>query len=93
MLRSLCACCQKYHEALELSGDTECMPKLISLTKSSHEHNLLERKGKAVLAAKRRARVMAQMSRMQKDFIAENSGLFAGTNTDPVAQWSETEVR
>lgn len=41
-----------------------------------------EKKRKAELAAKRRARIMAQMSQMQKNFIQENAELFESTNTE-----------
>ncbi|KAL3874810.1 hypothetical protein ACJMK2_037773 [Sinanodonta woodiana] len=42
----------------------------------------VEKKKKAEKAAKRRAKLMAQMSTMQKNFIRENSELFENTSTE-----------
>ena len=41
-----------------------------------------EKKKKAEMAAKRRQRIMAQMSKMQKDFIKDNADLFENTSTE-----------
>ena len=41
-----------------------------------------EKRKKAEKASKRRERIMAQMSRMQKNFIKENEELFLSTKTD-----------
>ena len=51
-----------------------------------------ERRKKADLAAKRRAKVMAQMSRMQRVFIEENSDLFERTSTDLQRVASDMDV-
>lgn len=52
-----------------------------------------EKKRKAERAAKRRARVMAQMSKMQRNFIAENADLFENTSTDLKAATSDMDLR
>ena len=51
-----------------------------------------ERKKKAEMAAKRRARLMNQMNRMQRDFIKENSELFENTSTDIVSTGTAMDV-
>ena len=51
-----------------------------------------ERKKKADIAAKRRSKVMAQMSRMQRIFIEENAELFESTNTDLPRVASDMDV-
>ena len=50
------------------------------------------RKKRADMAAKRRARIMAQMSQMQKEFIKENSELFENTSTELSAAETDMEV-
>jgi len=41
-----------------------------------------EKRKKLELAAKRRERIMAQMARMQRNFIRENKELFETTSSD-----------
>ncbi|XP_070180013.1 E3 ubiquitin-protein ligase UBR2-like isoform X1 [Littorina saxatilis] len=74
---------RKFGEALHLSDEPSSKDQLDSLAKCADLRTQSERKKKAAIAAKRRAKVMAQMSKMQKDFIAENSELFENTHTDP----------
>ncbi len=52
-----------------------------------------EKKRKADLAARRRARIMAQMSKMQRDFIKENAELFESTSTDLPQVGSDMDLR
>ena len=52
-----------------------------------------ERKRRMELAAKRRARIMAQMSKMQRDFIKENAELFQSTSTDLQPSGSDMDIR
>ena len=56
------------------------------------ERQETERKRKADLAAKRRARIMAQMSKMQRNFIEENSELFENTSADLQRANSEMDL-
>lgn len=51
-----------------------------------------ERKKKADIAEKRRKKIMAQMSRMQKTFIQENADLFESTSTDLQRVASDMDV-
>ena len=50
-----------------------------------------ERKKKAELATKRRLRVMAQMSKMQRDFIKENADLFESADVEMTPSGGPTE--
>ena len=72
------------------------MDTLESLPSSSDkkaEGDKTSKKKKAELAAKRRARVMAQMSAMQKNFIQENAELFENVSTELVSSGSEMDIR
>ena len=57
------------------------MDTLDQLTAPKDEKKEAERKKKEV-AAKRRAKIMAKMSAMQKNFIKENAELFENTSTE-----------
>ena len=52
-----------------------------------------EREKKAVLAAKRRARIMAKMAKMQRDFILENAEMFEGTTSELQPASSDMDIR
>lgn len=52
-----------------------------------------ERKRKAEIAAKRRARLMAQMSKMQRNFIAGNVELFESSSSSLRSAGSEMDLR
>ena len=52
-----------------------------------------EKKRKADIAAKRRARIMAQMSKMQRNFIKENADLFESTSADLKPAGSDMDLR
>jgi len=49
-----------------------------------------ERRKKVELAAKRRERIMAQMARMQRNFIRENKELFETTSSDALTPGDES---
>jgi len=48
-----------------------------------------EKRKKIELAAKRRERIMAQMARMQRNFIRENKELFETTSSDTLTAGDE----
>jgi len=55
-----------------------------------------EKRKKMELAAKRRERIMAQMARMQRNFIRENKELFEMTSSDTLTptddiRWDEVQ--
>ena len=68
----------------------EMLPAVPSV---SHEKLERERKRKAELAAKRRLRIMAQISKMQKEFIRENSELFESTSCELQPAGSDMDIR
>nr|KAG5712905.1 hypothetical protein BaRGS_007502 [Batillaria attramentaria] len=82
---------RKFGEALQLSDEPSSNEQLENLAKCADLRTQSERKKKAAIAAKRRAKVMAQMSKMQKDFIAENAELFENTRTDMGASAGEMD--
>ncbi|XP_076464873.1 E3 ubiquitin-protein ligase UBR2-like isoform X2 [Babylonia areolata] len=73
---------RKFGEVMQLCDEPSCKDQLDSLAKCADLRSQSERKKKAAIAAKRRAKVMAQMSKMQKNFIAENAELFESTRTE-----------
>ncbi|XP_025104421.1 E3 ubiquitin-protein ligase UBR2-like isoform X2 [Pomacea canaliculata] len=73
---------RKFGEALKLCDEQAYQDQLEDLARCADLRTDAERKKKAAIAAKRRAKIMAQMSKMQKDFIAENAELFENTCTD-----------
>lgn len=84
---------QKFGEALKLCDESSFKDQLESLAQCADLRTVNDRKKKAALAAKRRAKVMAQMSKMQKDFIAENAELFENTCTEGGPPSGEMEYR
>ena len=58
------------------------METVQATTAAQDEKAEKERKKKADLAARRRAKLMAQMSAMQKNFIKENAELFESTSME-----------
>ena len=62
---------------------------------TSHTDEKLEaeKKRKAKVAAQRRARIMAQMADMQKNFIKENADLFENTSTELLRSNSSMDIR
>ena len=69
------------------------MDTLALVTDSANEKAAEERKKKSQLAAQRRARIMAQMSAMQKNFIRENAKLFEDTSTELERVGSDMDIR
>lgn len=52
-----------------------------------------EKRVKAEMAAKRRQKIMDQMSRMQRDFIKENAELFESAESGLKAAGSDMDIR
>ena len=63
------------------------------LVNEHDEKQKREKEQKAVMAAKRRARLMAEMSKMQKDFIKENPELFGSTSSELQPAGSDMDIR
>ena len=61
------------------SASMETLDQISSATKQENE---IAKKKKARLAAKRREKIMAQISNMQKNFIKDNAELFENTDAD-----------
>lgn len=70
-----------------------CMDTLEQLSSKSDKKMEEDKKRKAELAAKRRAKIMAQMSAMQKNFIKDNAELFEHTSTELSAIGTEMDTR
>ena len=73
---------QKYSAVRQLHSASVPMETGALLAVATDVNLEREKKRKAEIAAKRRARIMAQMSEMQKNFIKENAELFESTNTE-----------
>jgi len=69
------------------AGDRTTSPHSRHLQRGSSVEGKLERekRKKMEMAAKRRERMMAQMARMQRNFIRENKELFEMTSSDTLA--------
>ena len=72
---------QLLNDLRQLKNEPVRMDTLDQLTAPKDEKKEAERKKKEV-AAKRRAKIMAKMSAMQKNFIKENAELFENTSTE-----------
>ena len=72
---------QLLNDLRQLKNEPVRMDTLDQLTAPKDGKVEAERKKKEV-AAKRRAKIMAKMSAMQKNFIKENSELFENTSTE-----------
>ncbi|CAH1791627.1 unnamed protein product [Owenia fusiformis] len=72
---------KKFHDVQSLRTKAKAGP-VIASTSNSDDRMEKERKRKAQLAAKKRAKIMAQMSKMQKNFIKDNAELFEGAESD-----------
>ncbi|XP_054719736.1 E3 ubiquitin-protein ligase UBR2-like [Uloborus diversus] len=80
-------------EALHARSDTETPDvDAIQSTSSSCENTVQDRKRKAEMAAARRARIMAQMSAMQKSFIKEHADMFKDTLIEDSSNLSKSEM-
>ncbi|KAI0239314.1 E3 ubiquitin-protein ligase UBR2 [Lamellibrachia satsuma] len=71
---------------------TDAVEMLPVMPSVSDEKLEKERKRKAELAAKRRLRIMAQISKMQKEFIRENSELFESTSCELKLAGSDMDI-
>lgn len=72
------------------------VPKTCVVQSHQSEEKLeKERKKKTDLAMKRRERIMAQMQKMQRNFIKENKELFESTSTElpPVCSSASMDTR
>ncbi|XP_013420461.1 E3 ubiquitin-protein ligase UBR2 isoform X2 [Lingula anatina] len=73
------------------SASSEAVDIATKTTAVIDEREQQEKKRKEI-AAKRRARIMAQMSAMQKNFIQENAELFESTSTELKAAVSDMDI-
>lgn len=73
---------QKFSEALQSLDEPVAKEHIDSIAKCTGFRSDAENAKRAQAAAKRRAKVMAHMAKMQKDFIAENAELFENTSTE-----------
>ncbi|CAL1548723.1 unnamed protein product, partial [Lymnaea stagnalis] len=73
---------RKFVEALKIIDEPVAKEHAESIAKCTDLRSDVERKKRTQAAAKRRAKIMAQMAKMQRDFIAENAELFENTSTE-----------
>jgi hypothetical protein len=78
----LCGFIQKFTDALKLLDDPVASEHVESIARCTGLRSGTQGKKQAQAAAKRRAKIMAQMAKLQKDFIAENAELFENTSTE-----------
>ncbi|XP_064603615.1 E3 ubiquitin-protein ligase UBR2-like isoform X2 [Liolophura sinensis] len=78
-------------EVRQMKNEPVAMETLESLTTFDSKQQE-EKKKKAAKAAKRRAKIMAQMSAMQKNFIKDNAELFEETSTDLPHAGSDMDI-
>ncbi|XP_048259504.1 E3 ubiquitin-protein ligase UBR2-like isoform X2 [Haliotis rufescens] len=83
---------KQFAEICAMKDSSVDVGTLGNITSGRDHKTEAEKKRKAERAAKRRARVMAQMSKMQRNFIAENSDLFENTSTDLKAATSDMDL-
>ncbi|KAH9509159.1 E3 ubiquitin-protein ligase ubr2 [Bulinus truncatus] len=83
---------RKFADALKILDEPVAKEHAESIAKCTDLRSDLERKKRTLAAAKRRAKIMAQMAKMQKDFIAENAELFENTSTEVSEQSGEMEI-
>ncbi|KAK3764043.1 hypothetical protein RRG08_046512 [Elysia crispata] len=83
---------RKFAEALKVIDEPVAKEHVDSIAKCTDLRSGEDNKKKAQAAAKRRAKIMAQMAKMQRDFIAENSELFENTSTEASEQTAEVEM-
>ncbi|GFO34713.1 E3 ubiquitin-protein ligase ubr2 [Plakobranchus ocellatus] len=83
---------RKFAEVLKVVDEPVAKEHVESIAKCTDLKSGENNKKKAQAAAKRRAKIMAQMAKMQRDFIAENSELFENTSTEVSDQSGEMEM-
>lgn len=79
-------------EVRKLKNDPVSMDTLDQLSSSTNRNNDETKKQKAKMAAKRRAKIMAQMSTMQKNFIKENAELFQSADPELTRSSSDMDI-
>ena len=72
---------QLLNEVRHMKNEPVAMEMLDQITAPKDNKVEIEKRKKEV-AAKRRAKIMAKMSNMQKNFIKENAELFENTSTE-----------
>ena len=72
---------QLLNEVRHMKNEPVSMETLDQITAPKDNKVEIEKRKKEV-AAKRRAKIMAKMSNMQKNFIKENAELFENTSTE-----------
>ena len=84
---------QRFADALKVLDEPVAKEHFDSIAKCTDLRSDKERKKRSQAASKRRAKVMAQMAKMQKDFIAENAELFENTSTEVSFLYNSRPVR
>ncbi|XP_060067571.1 E3 ubiquitin-protein ligase UBR2-like isoform X1 [Ylistrum balloti] len=79
-------------EVRKLKNDPVSMDTLDQLSSSTNRNHDETKKLKAKMAAKRRAKIMAQMSTMQKNFIKENAELFQSADSELSRTSSDMDI-
>lgn len=83
----------KHVESMNVNGRVLSAASDVSETSSPKEEDpVKDRKMKAELAAARRARIMAQMSAMQKNFIKEHADMFKETVLEDSSSLSRSQM-
>ncbi|XP_059148021.1 E3 ubiquitin-protein ligase UBR2-like isoform X2 [Physella acuta] len=83
---------RKFAEALKILDEPVAKEHAESIARCTDLRSDGDRKKRTAVAAKRRAKIMAQMAKMQRDFIAENAELFENTSTEVIDQPSEVDM-
>ncbi|BFZ11988.1 hypothetical protein BsWGS_15028 [Bradybaena similaris] len=84
---------KRFTDALKLLDEHIAHEHIENISKCIDLRSGTEGKKRAQAAAKRRAKIMAQMAKLQRDFIAENAELFENTSTEAGDVPSEVEMR
>lgn len=77
---------------MHMSSDSVYMDTLDQVSSNTGQKSA-EKERKAKIAAKRRAKIMAQISDMQKNFIKDNAELFKNTDPDMTHASSDMDIR
>ncbi|KAJ8313258.1 hypothetical protein KUTeg_009175 [Tegillarca granosa] len=77
---------------MQMSSDSLHMDTLDQVSSTAGQKSA-EKERKAKIAAKRRAKIMAQISDMQKNFIKDNAELFKNTDPDMANASSDMDIR
>ncbi|XP_021345433.1 E3 ubiquitin-protein ligase UBR2-like isoform X2 [Mizuhopecten yessoensis] len=79
-------------EVRKMKNDPVSMDTLDQLSSCTNQNHDETKKLKAKMAAKRRAKIMAQMSTMQKNFIKENAELFQSAEAELSRTSSDMDI-